>query len=105
MEQSDKLKTPFHIEVWERLWMNRPVQWERWCQQFTLVVYAKEGIEVRLLLWTRPTAVTLPNCPAVEAQVENETKTNKQERERYQKPNTESCGKWSNKKIRDGNSL
>ena len=48
--------------------------------------------------WTSSSHTT--KLPAVEAQVENETQTNKQERERYQKPNTESCGKWSNKNPR-----
>ena len=44
-------------------------------------MYANEEIEVRLLLEIRPTKVTLPIRPAMEAEVENETQTNERNRD------------------------
>ena len=58
---------------------NPPVLWVKKCHQFTLAVFAKEGVEVQLLFGTRPTRFAFPEHSVMEAEIEHKTQANKRD--------------------------
>ena len=62
-------KNPFNINsFWERASAEPPLEWTKWAAILEMVVFAKDGIEIRNLLRARPTLVE-PTEPVYEVEI------------------------------------
>ena len=67
-------KTPLRINAFrEKPTITPPLAWDKWTQQWRLVLWVKEGIRLETSLNGPPQATTYPPEPVFEEPVENHT--------------------------------
>ena len=87
---------------WERESAEPPLEWTKWAALLEMAVFAKDGIEVRNLLRTRPPLVESSE-PVYEFEITGETDAQRKNREKCNqekkgglgKPRDKSAGKRS----------
>ena len=75
------LKNPLNINpFWERASAEPPLEWTKWAAILELALFAKDGIEFRNLLRTRPQLVESSE-PVYEVEIFGETEAQRKNRE------------------------
>ena len=75
------LKNPLNINpFWERASAEPPLKWTKWAAILELALFAKDGIEIRTILRTRPPLVE-PSEPVYEVEITGETEAQRKNRE------------------------
>ena len=74
-------KNPLNINpFWERASAEPPLEWTKWSTILEMAVFAKDGIEIRNLLRTRPQSVETSE-PVYEVEITGETEAQRKNRE------------------------
>ena len=70
-----------HVDAfWENPTGTPPLTWDKWTQQWKLLLLAKEGIQLELLQKEPPATVTYPPKPTYEEPVVNHTQATERDR-------------------------
>ena len=90
-------KNPLNINpFWERASAEPPLEWSRWAAILEMAVFAKDGIEIRILLRARPTLVETAE-PVYKLEIQGETEAQRKNREVH---NQEKRVSWENHVIK-----
>ena len=66
-------KNPLNINpFWERASAEPPLEWTKWAAILEFAVFAKDGIEIRSILRTRPQLIE-PSEPVYEVKITDDT--------------------------------
>ena len=91
------LKNPLNVNpIWEKSSAESTLEWSKWAAKFEIVLFAKDGIQVRNLQRNKPPLVE-PTEPIYEIEITGETEAQQKNRENR---NQEKRVGWENHVVR-----